>query len=218
MKKVSFDKKWDYENGFYLTSESSRIGKTLSQFDIFKKITNVQGHIFEFGVFKGSSLMRFAAFRDLLKLDNKIIYGFDNFGKFPKQKNSVDNNFITNFEKISGTGIAKKDLQNFCKAKKYKNIKLIEGDILDTLPYFLKSNKRIKISLIHIDVDVYSPTKVILESLFDLLSAGGIIMFDDYSIIEGETKAVNEYFKKKNIKKLFVKPKYSKTPIYFVKK
>ena len=30
--------------------------------------------------------MRIAAFRNILNIDHKIIYGFDIFGKFPKQQ------------------------------------------------------------------------------------------------------------------------------------
>ncbi len=217
MSKFKLTNKWEYENGFYLTSEPSRIGKVLSQFEIFKKILKVEGDIFEFGVFKGSSLMRLAAFRKILNIDDKIIYGFDIFGKFPKQKIAEDNKFIKNFEKKSGIGISKKDLNNFLKLKKFLNIKLIQGDIMKTLPRFLKLNKNLKISLIHIDVDVYHPSKLILESLYNSLSAGGIIMFDDYSIIEGETKAVNEFFSNKKIKKVILNAKYSRTPYYYIK-
>lgn len=217
MSKFKLINKWEYENGFYLTSEPSRIGKVLSQFEVFKKILKVEGHIFEFGVFKGSSLMRLAAFRKILNIENKIIYGFDIFGKFPKQQIAEDNKFIKNFEKKSGIGISKKDLNKFLKLKKYMNIKLVQGDIMKTLPRFLKLNKNLKISLIHIDVDVYNPSKLILESLYNSLSTGGIIMFDDYSIIDGETKAVNEFFLKKKIKKVILKAKYSKTPYYYIK-
>ncbi len=217
MSKFNSIKKWEYENGFYLTSEPSRIGKVLSQFEIFKKISKVEGNIFEFGVFKGSSLMRIAAFRNILNIDHKIIYGFDIFGKFPKQQIVEDNKFIKNFEKKSGIGISKKDLNKFLKLKNYVNIKLIQGDIIKTLPRFLKLNKKLKISLIHIDVDVYKPSKLILESLYNSLSIGGVIMFDDYSVIEGETKAVNEFFQNKKIKKNFLKAKYSQTPYYYIK-
>ena len=45
----------------------------------------------------------------------------------------------------------------------------------------------------------------------------GVIMFDDYSVIEGETKAVNEFFQNKKIKKNFLKAKYSQTPYYYIK-
>jgi len=218
MNQFRLKNKWNYENGFYLTSDSSRIGKTLSQFEIFKEILNVKGDIFEFGVFKGASLMRLASFRKLLKLEKKRIYGFDSFGKFPKQNNMDDNNFIQKFEKDSGIGISKSDLKNFLNSNKYKNIELLKGDILKTLPIFLKSKKNLKISFIHIDVDVYEPTKVILENLFKHLSVGGIVMLDDYSIIDGETKAVDEFLSQFKQKYKIFKSKYSKTPFYFKKK
>jgi len=34
---VDVDKKWDYENGYYLTSDIGRIGKFLNHLDIYKK-------------------------------------------------------------------------------------------------------------------------------------------------------------------------------------
>jgi len=218
MNQFRLKNRWEYENGFYLTSDASRIGKTLSQFEIFKEILNVKGDIFEFGVFKGASLMRLASFRKLLKLEKKRIYGFDSFGKFPKQNNIDDNNFIQKFEKTSGFGISKSDLKYFLNSNKYKNIELLKGNILKTLPLFLKSKKNLKISFIHIDVDVYEPTKAILENLYKHLSVGGIVMLDDYSIIDGETKAVDEFLCQFKQKYKIFKSKYSKTPFYFKKK
>ena len=64
---AEFDKKWEYEIGFYLTCEKERIGKFLNQLEIYKQILNVPGDIMEFGVYKGSSFMRLLAFRDLLE-------------------------------------------------------------------------------------------------------------------------------------------------------
>ena len=55
----------------------------------------------------------------------------------------------------------------------------------------------------HIDVDLYEPTKVILEKLYDKVTTGGIIIFDDYGAFAGTNKAVDDFFKNKaTIKKL----------------
>ena len=75
---------------------------------------------------------------------------------------------------------------------------MIQGNILDTLPEYLKQHPETKAALIHIDVDVYEPTKVILELLFDKLVPGGLLVLDDYAIVAGETRAVDEYFKDKH--------------------
>ena len=60
MKNYTIDKslKWDYENGFYLTSEINRIGKLISHYEIYNLIANVDGDILEFGVYKGASIAR----------------------------------------------------------------------------------------------------------------------------------------------------------------
>ena len=65
--KVDLAQKWDYENGFYLTSNSTRIAKILAHYELYKSIINLPGQIVECGVFKGISLIRYAAFREVLE-------------------------------------------------------------------------------------------------------------------------------------------------------
>lgn len=81
---IDVSKKWDYENGFYLTCETSRIGKLLNHLEIYKKIIDLPGDVLEFGVYKGASIVRLLSFRNLLEnqFSRKVI-GFDIFGKFP---------------------------------------------------------------------------------------------------------------------------------------
>jgi len=63
-KKKSF---WDSENEFYQNSDISRIGKLLYHYEIYKMIKDLPGDILEFGVFKGSSLIRLLTFRNLIE-------------------------------------------------------------------------------------------------------------------------------------------------------
>ena len=210
------DKCWAYENGFYLTSHINRISKLLAHWEIYKKIQHLPGHVVEFGVFKGSSLIRFATYREILesKYSRKII-GFDAFGKFPNQKEILDAEFIETFEKESGQGISKEDLELALENKELKNFELIKGDILETLPKYIDKNKHLKIALLHIDVDVYKPTLCILENLYKHVVKGGIIVLDDYGTVEGETRAIDEFFADKNL--LVSKLSISHIPAYIVK-
>lgn len=64
IRNLSKKKIWDYENGFYLFSSVSRINKLLSHYELYKMILGLPGHIFELGVYKGASLIRFATFRN----------------------------------------------------------------------------------------------------------------------------------------------------------
>lgn len=214
---VDVAKKWDYENGFYLTCETSRIGKILNHLEIYNQIIDLPGDILEFGVYKGTSLVRLLSFRDLLENSNsRKVFGFDIFGKFPDSLQlDSDRKFVQNFEGAGGYGISKKELDMHLQTKGFKNYELIEGDILKTIPEFIANNRSRKIALLHIDVDVYEPTKVILESLWDRVVKGGILMLDDYGTVEGETRAVDEFFAGQGI--VVNKPRFNYIPSYIIK-
>lgn len=195
----NLNNKWNYENGFYLTSQPNRIGKMLAQYELYKKIINLPGDVLEFGVYKGASLLRLATFRNLLENDfSRKIIGFDMFGKFPTTDDELDNKFIQSFENDGGYGIDKEELEKFIDYKNLQNVKLVKGDINETLDIFLEETPHLRISLLHIDVDVYQPTKLILDKLFDRVVRGGLIILDDYNTVNGETNAVDEFLVGKN--------------------
>ena len=214
---IDVSKKWDFENGFYLTCETSRIAKFLNQLSIYEKIIGLPGDILEFGVYKGSSIVRLLTFRDLLENElSRRVIGFDIFGKFPDNLQlESDRKFVQEFEGDGGYGISREELHTHLSVKEFKNYSLIEGDIVTTIPTFIEDNPDLKISLLHIDVDVYEPTKVILENLWSRVVKGGVVMLDDYGVIEGETKAVDEFFSGKNIQ--INRPRFNDTPSYIIK-
>ena len=214
---VDLDKKWDYENGYFLTCDTSRIGKFINQLKIYEQIVDLPGDILEFGVYKGASIVRLLSFRDLLETPaSRRIFGFDAFGEFPNElEKEADRDFVKKFEDEGGLGISKVDLEKLLKLKGIVNYELIEGDINATLPSFIESHPELRVSLLHIDVDVYEPSKLILELLWDRIVQGGIIMLDDYGTVMGETLAVEECFKGKKVK--LSKFPYYKVPSYIVK-
>ena len=211
--------KWDFENSFYLTCENNRISDFISHLELYKMIVKLPGDVLEFGVYKGSSLIQFLSFRELYEnCESRSIVGFDMYGKFPDdlKKLDSDKSFIRKFEKDGGYGISEADLDMFLKKKNFSNYSLICGDILKTLPDYLKNNPEKRFSLIHIDVDVYEPTKHILENTWDKIVEGGVLILDDYGTVEGETKAVDEFLHNKNI--LIQKLPYKYKPSFIIKK
>lgn len=211
------EKMWEYENGFYLTSHTKRIPKLLAQYELYKSILHLPGHIVECGVYKGASLIRFATFREVLEspFSRKII-GFDAFGEFPKQEKKVDAEFIEEFEGVAGHGISVDEMESVLKRKSFENYELIKGDICETVPEYVQNRPELKISLLHVDVDVYKPTKVILDHLFDKIVRGGVIVFDDYGTVAGETQAIDEFFEGKDV--MIEKPSISHIPSFIRKK
>ncbi len=189
---------FEIENLFYLNAPTSRISKFVTHLDIFRRISQLPGEIIECGVFRGSSFMRWVKFRDLLENTNsRRIIGFDTFGAFPETSLEFEKERRDFFveETDGGVSISKRELLTCLEEGGFNNnLELIEGDIKKTLPEYIKAHSYLKIALLHIDVDLYEPTKIILETLFPHIVRGGIIILDDYGAMPGANKAIDGYF------------------------
>jgi len=214
----NFEKAFEYENNFYLSCGITRISKILSHYEIYKMIKEVPGEIIECGVFKGASYLRFAMFREIFGNPfSKKIIGFDTFSKFPETTFQDDNKARNKFISSAGSdSISKEQLLKILDNKGLnKHVDLIEGDITETVPSYVKANPELKISLLNLDTDIYEPTVTILEHLYPKITKGGILMLDDYGTHPGETKAVDEYFKNKTVE--IKKFSFAMTPCYIIK-
>lgn len=179
----------------------------LAHTELFKQTLDVPGDIAELGVFRGFDLMTWANLLEAYSIGDrtKIIYGFDNwkgFTSFSPEDGKQDNQIQ---KKVGGFSPGKYydelndaikifDQDRFVPWK--PRIKLIRGNIEDTIPAFCKENIGVRFSLIHVDCDLFLPTKIALDNLWSRLSRGGIIIFDEYSLSSwpGETQAVDEFF------------------------
>lgn len=210
---------FDYENGYWLTSQPYRLGNVIAHYELYKKILELPGDVIELGVFKGSSLIQFCTFRELLENEkSRKIIGFDMFGEFPKTETiASDSVFVENWNKqFAGQFLSKEDIYKSLELKKIGNVELVKGDITKTLNQYLEKNPHTRIALLHIDTDVYEPAKFGLEKLFDRIVGGGVVIFDDYATVEGETLAIEEYFSNRGyaIKKF---PFSHSKPSYIIK-
>lgn len=210
-------KAWDYENGFNLTSDISRMGKIVAHYELYKRIVHLPGHVLELGVFKGASLLRFLTFREILESpQSRKVIGFDAFGSFPQAANEADKRFVERWELGAGAGIPVEELEKSLALKKLGNYELVRGDILRTLPDYLERNPQLKVALLHIDTDIYEPAKAGLELLWDRVVRGGLLVLDDYGTEFGGTKAVDEFLRDRNVlvQKL---PQSHASPAFIVK-
>ena len=206
---------FEIENNFYKTTNSKRISKFIFQYEIFKKIKNVKGDVIDFGVLNGSSIFRFAFFSEIENIKKKI-YGFDLFKKPQIGKNDISKkHFEKWFNSVKYKMTYKNLISNIKKRKLDKFICLIKGDANKTVPNFFK--KKRQISLINLDFDLYYPSKTALEHSWRSLKKNGIIILDNYKIFKGETKAVDEFIKKKKLKKKLKKIKIYRN-FYYIKK
>ncbi len=203
MQQPHFDKQsmWDYENGFYLTSSVDRLGKMLNQYELYKMIVGLPGEVLEFGVYKGSSMARLLTFRSILEAESsRSVIGFDAFGEFPKNgiENADDAAFIDRFEREGGDGFSRPEVDGYLAAKGFGNYELIEGDVRDTLPRLLRQRPELRVSLLHLDLDVQEPTERVLQLIESRLVQGALIMVDDYAAVGGATLAIDEFCHRNN--------------------
>lgn len=193
----NLNKQFDYENGFYATADPSRFGKFITHLELFKLSSSIPGEIVELGVFKGNSFFRWIKFREVLEqTKSRKIIGFDVFGDFPKTDFENDKGRREAFinETNGGIGISFEEINELLETQNLKeNVDIIKGNILITLDKYLDKNPHLKISLLHIDVDIYEPVKHILEKLYHRVTKGGIIILDDYGTFSGTNKAVDDF-------------------------
>ncbi len=202
IRNLNADSVWDYENGFYWYSHPSRLNKALAHYELYKSIVNLPGHVFELGVYKGASLIRLATFRSALEHDSsRRIIGFDAFGKFPTRELSTEDdiNFVERFTDAGGDGLHEDELSALLDRKQFSNIELVRGNVLDTLPVYLEAHPETRLSFLHLDMDVKEPTQFALDCLYDRVVPNGLIVFDDYNAVAGETEAVDEFIARKKL-------------------
>ena len=203
MMELDINKVFDYENAFYLAAPIARISKFATHLDLFRRISDLAGDIVECGVFKGVSLSRWVKFRALFENPfSKKIIAFDTFGKFPPARYAPDVSVRQGFVDEAGSKSIKKEefISLLEKLGLNQNIELIKGDILKTVPGYKKNNPQLKISLLHIDVDLYEATEMCLREFYPLVVKGGIVILDDYGAFPGANKAIDSFFKNKKIK------------------
>lgn len=186
---------YDVENTFYLRAPNSRFAKMLAHYELYRRIVDLPGSVVEFGVYKGASFMRLLAYRDLLENgSSRKIIGFDAFGRFPVAVGECDDDksFIRKFESQGGDGIARDGLIEAVGKKGMTNFELVAGDVFETLPGYLEAHPELRVSLLHLDMDVYGPTRFVIDQLLGCVVPGGLVLFDDYGLVGGATRAADE--------------------------
>lgn len=198
MIEVDFERQFEFENGFYATAPVHRISKFVAHLDLFRRSSGLPGEIVECGVFKGNSLFRWIKLRSLLENPfSRRVIAFDVFGEFPDGDYEPDRILRERFIAEAGSrGIGVERMREVLAHHDLDvNVELVPGDILRTVPDYLQRVPQLKISLLHIDVDLYEPTRVALEVLFPRVVAGGIVVLDDYGAFPGANRAIDDYLR-----------------------
>ncbi|WGS44508.1 TylF/MycF family methyltransferase [Burkholderia sp. JSH-S8] len=181
--KFSEQSMYDAETHFSMQMTQDRLAKFVVHYEAMKTVERVPGAIVECGVFKGTSLLRFAKLRSLLggEFSRKIV-AFDVFGDaFPTTAYEEDlaqrEHWIAT---AGGSSISIAQLESILERFSIRNIELIAGDVCETVPRYADMHKGMKIALLNIDIDFVEPTYTALRHFYPMVSEGGLILLDNY--------------------------------------
>lgn len=189
-------------------------------FNLYKEVENCPGNIIELGVGAGRNAILFGnLIRSTGQDASARYYGFDSFGSYTPRDLEIESNlnpnkWANNSYQFVAERIQRHDLSDISK--------LINGDIRETIPNFVKkqypkkSSNHLYCRLIYVDCSAYEPAKLALDLLWDHVVPGGIIAIDQRTQ-GGEWKAGIEFCDERNIKP-FVPKDFNSAPIYIRKK
>ena len=194
---------WDFYNGLLLSSDVDRIRKLLVRYELFKQAMDVPGDIVECGVFKGAGAFYWIKLLGIFAPEaQRRVIGFDTFGSFSDSLLDYERKSAADFvAEAAFEGVSVDDLMTKADAAGLgSKLELVAGDIGQTAAAYVSANPGFRIALLHFDLDAYHGTKAALEAFYPNVSAGGLIVLDEYGKRGwGESDAVDEFFADKNV-------------------
>ena len=167
--------RWLKANGF--ASEPRFADRWLMYDALAAPISAVRVLYLEFGVYEGYTLRRWAR---LLKNPESSLHGFDSFEGLPESWDET---------RPRGTFDVKGQIPQYDDPR----VSLHQGWFEETLPHFAPpAHERL---VIHIDADLYSSAKFVLDTLRDSIEPGTVIIFDEFCDRMHEMKAFDEFLR-----------------------
>jgi hypothetical protein len=193
--------------------------------EVYRQILGVHGVAMEFGVRWGRDLAVLQALRSIHEPFNysRRIIGFDTFEGFTHLDAKdgghpvvtpgaygVSDGYETFLDKHLTA------LEQEAPVAHIKKFELVKGDASETVHTWLSAHPEAVISFAYFDMDVYRPTRDVLEAIRPRMPKGAIIGLDEVGLPEfpGETQALAEVFGLDAIR--LVRSPYSNYESYFV--
>ena len=134
----------------------------------------------EFGVFKGESIAQWA--RTNTDAASEFI-GFDTFEGLDETWRLL----------MTETDMKSFDVKGILPATADDRVRFVKGYFQDTLPVFLRTFRPRHRLVIHCDADLYSSTLYVLTQCNEMMAAGTVVIFDEFSSILHEFRAFEDY-------------------------
>ncbi|MGB8411027.1 MAG: TylF/MycF/NovP-related O-methyltransferase [Gallionella sp.] len=137
-----------------------------------KNSLNVEGDYVECGVFKAfcsTVLLKYLDFQDL----PRQAYLYDTFEGLPEKTSTEQERRTWNYTTSDSQAIYNGVREKFSQ---YKNVHIVRGIVPDSFAEAVPD----KIAFLHIDMNSEKAEMLALEHLFDKVTPGGFIVFDDF--------------------------------------
>jgi len=178
--------------------------------ELYQKMLPVHGSIMEFGCRWGQNLVMLNNLRGIYEpynVNRKII-GFDTFSGFNTITKEDGTDAICTKGNYSVTNGYEEYLiellkihEKECPVSHINKNTVIKGDVIDTVPHYLKEHPETLIAFAYFDMDVYEPTAKVLDAISQYLLPGAVVVFDElnYAPFPGETRAMKQYIQSTQI-------------------
>jgi hypothetical protein len=196
----SYGHQWNIHS--LVTLKRQSLSRVLYYNHLYQKIIGIPGVICEFGVQWGATLALLVNLRGIYEPFNhsRKIFGFDTFEGFSSVVDGKDGEF-SNVGDYATAKNYDETLQrllslheSFSPIPHLKKYELVKGDASLTIDSWLEHNPHAIVAMAIFDMDVYKPTKSVLEKIIPRLTKGSLLVFDELNCqhFPGETLAVNE--------------------------
>jgi len=168
----------------YLVTNMRQAQNFATDYDLHEAVrdwVDISGHRLEFGVASGRTIRHWARI-----WPDETIHGFDSFEGLPETWlwNIRKGHFAQKLPRVPG------------------NVQLHKGWFNETLPEWMNNSG--PVAFLHIDSDLYSSARYVLDTLAERIVPGTVIVFDEYFNFPGwqqdEFRAWQEFVAEKQIK------------------
>ena len=175
----------------------------LGMAEVYRRILDVHGVIFDLGTRYGRNMAVFSSLRRIFEPYNhyRRIIGFDTFRGFPRVSPEdgdhpwvregmfdVPDGYQRHLERVLACHEAESPLAHI------RRFELRAGDAAVEVPRYLHEHPETIVALAYFDLDLYEPTRAVLEAILPHTTKGTALVFDElmHPRFPGETLAVKE--------------------------
>lgn len=157
-----------------------------------RRVSQVEGCVVECGVWRGGMIAGMATILG----PNREYFLFDSFEGLPAAR-EIDGKAALDWQR-DNTSPAYHDncfagpesAEQAMRRAQAKSFHLMKGWFAETLPEF---RPPLPIAMLRLDADWYDSTMICLETLFDYVAPGGLILLDDYHTWDGCSRALHDF-------------------------